>query len=152
MTRSRTPTREDLLGAWTLERWRTVYEDSRVSMPLGSKPSGLLLYNAEGRMSASIMAAGRKRFTVANPREARASERAQAFDGYVGYAGRWRILRGRIEHVVTVALNPSLIGSRQWREAILSGDRLLLFAEERTRFGTRRHEVLWRRARRSTRA
>lgn len=152
MSRSRIPTPRDLIGAWTIEAWRTVYADGRVSMPLGKKPVGLLLYSADGRMSASIMAKGRKRFTAANPRDARASERAQAFDGYMGYAGRWRLVKSRIEHVVTVALNPSLVGTRQWREATLTGDRLLLFAEERTPAGSRRHEVLWRRARPTRRA
>lgn len=147
MARPRPLTRKSLVGGWKLEDWRTVYDDGRVSRPLGKRPQGVLLYTDDGGMSASIMSARRKALSSANPREARATERAQAFDSYVGYAGRWRLVRGRIEHRVTVALNPALIGTRQWREASLIGDRLYLVAEERRAGAGRRHEVVWRRAR-----
>jgi hypothetical protein len=51
----------------------------------------------------------------------------------------------RVEHEVTVALNPAFVGSRQWRDARLVGRRLILSAEERTPGGIRRHELEWRR-------
>lgn len=135
----------DLAGAWAYHRWRITYEDGRVTEPFGAGASGLLLYTADGFMSACIMAGGRKPFARANPRAATLRERAGAFDGYFSYAGRWRLAGSTVEHEVTVALNPAFVGSRQWREARLTGRRLILSAEERTKDGIRRHELEWRR-------
>jgi hypothetical protein len=139
-------TREDLVGAWAYHGWRIAYEDGRVTEPFGEGASGLLLYTADGYMSANIMAADRESFAKLNPREATLRERALAFDGYFSYAGRWRLVRGTIVHEVTVALNPSLVGSTQWRTPILRGRRLILAADEPTSRGARRHELEWRRA------
>ena len=139
-------TREDLVGAWAYHGWRIAYEDGRVTEPFGEGASGLLLYTADGYMSANIMAADRESLAKLNPREATLRERALAFDGYFSYAGRWRLVRGTIVHEVTVALNPSLVGSTQWRTPILRGRRLILAADEPTSRGARRHELEWRRA------
>lgn len=141
----------DIEGAWAYHAWRITYEDGRVTEPFGPGASGLLLYTHDGFMSACIMAGDRAPFACPNPRDATLRERAGAFDGYFSYAGRWRLRGTTVEHEVTVALNPAFVGSRQWREARLSGRRLVLSAEERTAGGVRRHELEWRRppARRS---
>ncbi len=139
-------TRDELVGAWAYHGWRSTYEDGRVTEPFGEGASGLLLYSADGYMSANIMAAGREPFAKLNPREASLRERASAFDAYFSYAGRWRLVRGTIVHEVTVALNPALVGSEQWRTPMLRGRRLILAADEPTPRGVRRHELEWRRA------
>jgi hypothetical protein len=139
----------DIAGAWAYHLWRITYEDGRVTEPFGAGASGLLLYTHDGCMSACIMAGDRAPFARPNPRDATLRERAGAFDGYFSYAGRWRLVAGtagpRVEHEVTVALNPAFVGSRQWRDARLVGRRLILSAEERTPGGIRRHELEWRR-------
>jgi hypothetical protein len=92
------------------------------------------------------MSSARKPFARPNPRDASVRERAAAFDGYFSYAGRWRLTGGIIVHEVTVALNPGLVGSEQWRKPLLRGRRLILAADEPTPKGVRRHELEWRRA------
>lgn len=144
-TAARTLQPEDIVGAWSYHAWRITYEDGRVTEPYGADASGLLLYTHDGWMSACIMAGGRRPFVRPNPRDATLRERADAFDGYFSYAGRWRLVGTTVEHEVTVALNPAFVGSRQWREARRSGRRLVLSAEERTAGGVRRHELEWRR-------
>ena len=136
---------ESIIGAWACHQWTVRYQDGRVTQPFGLRPKGFILYTADGFMTATIMTAGRKRFRTKNPRDASEAERAKAFDGYFSYAGRWRMSRGRIAHEVTVALNPGLVGTRQWREARLEGARLILTAVEKTANGSRRHEIEWRR-------
>ena len=74
------------------ERWATVYPDGSITEPLGPGAQGLLLYAADGWMSACIMSADRPALSRANPRNAPAGERAAAFDGYFSYAGRWSVL------------------------------------------------------------
>jgi len=136
---------EALVGTWACHRWTMRYEDGRVTRPFGLRPNGFILYTADGFMTATIMAAGRKRFRAKNPRDASEAERAKAFDSYFSYAGRWRLRGSRIEHEVRVALNPGLVGTSQWREVLLEGSRLTLAAVEKTANGTRRHEIEWRR-------
>lgn len=109
----------DVEGGWICQAWRILYQDGSYTEPFGSGLSGLLIYSADGYMSACIMAAGRAPFRSSNPREATRAERAAAFDGYFSYAGHWRIKGGAIEHRVTVALNPAFVGTRQWRNAEL---------------------------------
>jgi len=139
------PQRKDIEGAWAYHHWRITYEDGRITEPFGTDASGLLLYTADGFMSACIMAGGRQPFASPNPRAATLRERAGAFDGYFSYAGRWRLVRGVVEHVVSIAANPAMVGTSQFRHARLSGRRLVLSAEETTARGLRRHELEWRR-------
>ena len=60
----------DLVGAWRLKRWETVYRDGRRTEPFGARATGLLQYTADGWMSANIMAAGRPKLSGTNPRRA----------------------------------------------------------------------------------
>ena len=47
--------REDLLGSWHLLSWTLTYPNSsRVELPFGKSPTGLLIYSADGWMSAAI--------------------------------------------------------------------------------------------------
>jgi Lipocalin-like domain len=139
------PRAEQLVGTWQLQRWQCSYEDGTTTEPFGVGAEGLLLYSADGWMSACIMAPGRPPLSTPNPREAPEGERAAAFDGYFSYAGRWRIVDGRVQHEVTLALNPGMVGTLQLRDAELSGHGLTLSATEPVRGGTRLHRLEWRR-------
>jgi len=136
---------EQFVGTWQLQRWQCIYEDGAATEPFGAGAEGLLLYSADGWMSACIMAPGRARLSTANPREAPDAERAAAFDGYFSYAGRWRILDGRVQHEVTLALNPGMVGTLQLRDVEFSDHGLTLSATEPVRGGTRLHRLEWRR-------
>jgi hypothetical protein len=136
----------DLVGAWRLKRWETVYEDGRRTEPFGAGAEGLIQYTADGWMSATIMAAGRRRLSRGNPRAAPAAERAAAFDGFFSYAGRWSLRGGVLRHEVTLALNPAMVGTTQFRDARLAGRTLTLSASEDVAGGQRTHRLEWRRA------
>ena len=136
---------ERLVGTWQLQHWQCIYEDGTTTEPFGTGAEGLLLYSADGWMSACIMAPRRPRLSTANPREAPNAERAAAFDGYFSYAGRWRIVDGRVQHEVTLALNPGMVGTLQLRDAELSEHGLTLSAAEPVRGGKRLHRLEWRR-------
>ncbi len=138
-------TADQLIGSWQLQHWHCLYDDGSSTEPFGAGAQGLLLYSADGWMSACIMARGRVRLSVANPREAPEAERVSAFDSYFSYGGRWRILDRRVQHEVTLALNPGMVGTLQLREAELLGTQLTLSAAEGTRGGTRMHRLVWRR-------
>lgn len=140
------PLARRLVGAWRLQRWAIEQPDGTVTEPFGADPEGLLLYTADGWMTATLMAANRAPFSRANPRRAPQRERAAAFDSYFSYGGRWRVVAGRVHHEVTVGLNPSMVGTVQVREPRLTARTLTLSAVERTDSGTRVHRIHWRRA------
>jgi len=142
-----------LPGAWELVRWEISYSDGRAaSFPYGPEATGLLLYTADGHMSAGISRAARPRFHSASTRHVSAERKCAAFDSHFHYQGRYRVSGGCVLHEVTQALNPDFPGSSQVRKAELDGDSLVLSAEEQLPGAraavTRTHRLCWRRAQR----
>ena len=139
--------RADLLGAWSLIEWSTHYPEGRVTQPFGPAPRGLIIYSADGWMSAVLMRAPRSPFTSLDMRTVGVEERARAFDEYLSYTGRWQIEGATIRHEVELALNPQLIGTLQIRTPEVSDAGLILVAEEplMPSGAIRRHVIRWRR-------
>jgi hypothetical protein len=139
-----------LVGAWRLVSWTIEYPASgRVTQPFGAVPEGLLVYSADGHMSAAMQRPGRARLSRADPNAVGDSEKAAAFAGYLQYSGTWSVADGNVVHAVELAMNPNLIGTRQVRHVALEGDRLELGAVEplESPGQSRRHRIVWRRAR-----
>ncbi|MGD2131115.1 MAG: lipocalin-like domain-containing protein [Lysobacterales bacterium] len=138
----------ELVGAWTLCAWR-IYHPGRgePSLPFGSDPQGLLIYTADGWMSATVCRAGRPAFPDgSSPRALEDEVVADAFRSAFHYAGPYRIEDGCIIHSVRYSLNPSMVGTEQRRVPQFVGNRLTLLGEETLPAGLRRHELEWRRA------
>lgn len=137
-----------LTGDWILERWTIRYPDTgRITEPFGPEPQGLLMYSADGHMSAAMQRPGRPRLSNADPRAVGDAEKAAAFGSYLHYAGRWTVRDGCVVHEVALAMNPDLLGTRQLRSVGLDGDRLVLGADEALGGGRSRvHSIHWRRA------
>ena len=74
-------------------------------------------------------------------------QKADAFDSYFHYSGRWVIENHDLIHTVEFSLNPGFIGTKQRRHAQMSDDRnLLLSAQEKSDVDAIRHHYLaWRR-------
>lgn len=137
-----------LVGSWLLQRWSIAYPDRRAdTLPFGADALGLLVYAADGWMSATMCRAGREGLAPALAGRSAPAERAQAFDGYLAYAGRWSVQGDVVRHDVLLSMNPVLLGTPQLRRARLDGDGLLLAADETDPQGrSRRHSIEWRRA------
>jgi hypothetical protein len=136
---------EDLVGAWELDTWQIRYADGRITHPFGTDAFGLIIYSADGRMSACIAARGRQPLDHADVRRAPAGQQAAAFASYFSYAGRYDVADGVATHHVEVALNPAFVGTRQRRRIALTGRELELSAAESGPGGSRRHILRWRR-------
>jgi hypothetical protein len=141
-----------LTGAWHLVRWTIEYPSiGRVTQPFGADPEGLLVYIADGYMSAVMQRRHRPRLSRADPHAVSDAEKSAAFATYLHYSGLWSVADGHVIHDVRHAMNPNLIGTRQVRSILLDGDHLELGAEESLESAgtSRRHRILWRRASRS---
>lgn len=79
--------REYLVGAWTLESYESSDVDgSNVRYPLGTDARGLIMYTADGYMSAQLMRADRPPIARGDLQIATDDELAAAARGYLAYA------------------------------------------------------------------
>ena len=139
--------KDDLVGTWKLESWTIGYSDrDTFSYPFGEDPQGLLIYSAEGWMSASIARHERAPFPeTENFRKLADDLKAQAFSSYFHYAGRYRVANGDVTHYVSQSLNPNFPGTEQLRHAELDGHTLVLSGKELVGDVTRFHSLVWHR-------
>lgn len=137
----------DLVGVWSLVDWRIEYADGNVTRPFGDGARGYIIYSADGAMTASIAKNRRSGLGIPNARDASTDQKAEAFDSYFHYAGPWRIEGEEVVHVVTMSLNPDMVGTEQRRLAEFDGEGgLTLSAREALNNGATRHHVLqWKR-------
>ncbi len=138
-------TKEDLVGSWTLESWTIGYSDrDDFSYPFGEEPSGLLIYSADGWMSAAISRSGRSPLPEdTSPRSVSPDVQAAAYVSYFHYAGRYRVVEGDVIHYVVQSLNPNFPGSQQLRHAELDGQTLVLSGKDEVDGVTRFHSLVW---------
>lgn len=142
--------REYLVGAWALESYQSSDVDgSNVRHPLGTDARGIIMYTADGYMSAQIMRADRAPVARGDLQLADNDELAAAARGYLAYAGPYSVLDdGVIAHHVDVSLLPNWIGGTQYRAAQVGDDRLQLGPAEPVliKGKLRNGRLIWRRA------
>jgi hypothetical protein len=140
-------TKEDLVGSWTLESWTIGYSDrDTFSFPFGEEPEGLLIYAADGWMSAAISRRGRSPLPEGiSPRSVPPDVQAAAYVSYFHYAGRYSVEGNDVIHHVTLSLNPNFVHSEQLRHAELDGQTLVLSGKDQAGEVTRFHSLVWHR-------
>ncbi len=139
----------DVVGSWRLQRWVVEYPDGRAPQyPFGEDADGLLVYGADGWMSAFMSRRQRTPLSAPSARDASLASRAHAFEEILAYTGRWSMDGDELHHQVLLSLNPTLIGTRQVRTAQLHGNTMALQAVEADAGSgaTRLHRIDWCRA------
>lgn len=116
---------EDLLGVWTIVSWKQRRGDD-VVLPMGDAPIGSIVYTPDGHVSVSIMRSGRAPMRSGDFVTASAAEKAVAFEGYLGYAGRYELRGEEIVHRIASASYPNWVGDAQVRRPSLSNGLLTL--------------------------
>lgn len=127
-TLAATNLRDYIIGAWTLESYQTFALDgSNMRFPLGPGARGIIMYTADGYMSAQIMRPDRPNFRSDDLSGADNSELACAAAGYLAYSGRYTVSEdGVIAHHVEISLLPNWVGGTQYRAAQIANSRLQL--------------------------
>ena len=139
--------KDDLVGSWTLESWTIGYSDrDDFSYPFGEEPQGLLMYSADGWMSAAIARPDRAPLPEGvSPRRMPQDLQAAAYASYFHYCGRYQLREGDVVHYVTQSLNPNFPGSEQLRHAELDGHTLVLSGKDQVGEVVRFHSLVWHR-------
>ena len=140
---------EDIVGAWRLDRFFSESPDRRRRYPYGEDAKGLLLYSADGWVSAVLHRGDRAGFASESmERAGHASEadKVRAFDGYTSYAGRYSVDGDVVRHEVAHALVPTLVGQTLERQVRLHDGALSLSYEVGGRTQTYVYVLHWSRA------
>ena len=118
-----------------------------VREPMGSDIKGLIIYSADGWMSAMLGHRERARFAGNDPLGGSAEEAHRAMSSLHAYAGRWKIEGETVVHSVEMALWPNMVGTQQVRHYRFAGDRVILKTPPMTRKGASGiAELTWTRA------
>jgi hypothetical protein len=129
-TTTSTTLRDAVLGAWELVSFvATNAATGEDRHPLGSQPRGLILYTADGYMSAQLASSD--------------------MDSYVAYGGPFFVdeQTSTLHHDVSMSMMPELLAQPQFRQASVDGDFLTLSATTTDGAGATTHSSLvWRRA------
>jgi hypothetical protein len=136
----------DLLGTWRLvSAVATNASGERDLHPYGQKPSGLLTYTPDGRLTAIIAHDGRRPLS-GDRISAPSAERAEAYATFFAYAGSYKIEGDKVVHHVEIASVPNWVGTDLVRVVALHGDRLTLSTPPLSVAGrTQSTELLWER-------
>jgi hypothetical protein len=144
------PLKARMIGTWTLLSWTRLVSGVKELGPFGTDALGQISYSPDGYMSAHLMGRNRAKFETddamgsSNPQE-----RAAAYDGYLGYCGRYEIDEHEclVLHRIAISSNPNWTKTVQKRLVQFIGERMELTT---TPFLTQGKEatvtLLWERA------
>ena len=116
----------ELVGSWSIHRWRLAVDGQWRPPYLGAGATGLLIYSAEGWMSAILMAPDRPLLGPEGFVPADSATKAAACDGYVSYAGHYELQGDEVCHHVRFSLYPDWIGQTLRRQVSWDHGRLTL--------------------------
>jgi Lipocalin-like domain len=132
------------LGSWDLVSFVHVLPSGELSTPFGNSPVGLLVYQADGRMSAQVSSGSPTRLASDDSLEASVEEAASVWRTYFGYWGSFKVCPEErvVVHRVAGSSFPNWIGTKQTRHFHFDGaNRLILEAES----ASGRYTLTWQR-------
>jgi hypothetical protein len=149
---SKTPTGDQLIGAWRLVSIETVRPNGEVIYPYyGRHPLGLIMYDRGGWMSVQIVSDPAPTVPSASSREsvlsASPADKSKAFDGYYAYFGTWTFdaANSTVTHHIQQSLTPGERGEDGVRHFVLDGDRLILTAKTHEMGEDHERKLVWQR-------
>jgi len=140
---------DEVVGAWELVSFTAERPgDPGVSYPLGPDAAGIIMYTADGYMSAQIMRPGRHDYDPFDGGGDDVAQAAAAATGYLAYSGPYTADEATrtLHHDVSVSLLPRWLNTVQIREAALDGDQLTLAEDDTLPAGPIRFALIWKRA------
>ncbi len=117
------------VGAWRLVSTEFRAEDGSLGeSPYGTDSQGLLMYDAQGNMSAQLGQKHRQPFAIADRKAGTNEELRAAFESYQAYCGRYKIDESErvVTHTVNQSLLPNWVGGEQQRHYEFREGRLIL--------------------------
>jgi hypothetical protein len=128
---------DGLVGSWRLVSFETRSSGGEVSYPFGPDAGGVLTYTSEGRVSATVWRADRRRFARDDQQQGTPDECADAVRSYVAYVGTYEVdrLAATVTHHLEQSIFPNWNGTAQVRHYTFDDDGRLELTTPPTRFG-----------------
>jgi hypothetical protein len=127
-TKPGAPLARQLLGTWRLISIGSIRPDGSLEpVPeLGPRAIGYLMYDTTGHMCVSLASPDHPRW--ANPEKPTEAERLHSFDVMFAYCGTYEVQEkeSRVIHRPEMASWPHYVGTDQFRNIRMQGDRLIL--------------------------
>jgi hypothetical protein len=120
---------DKFVGAWRLLSTEFRAEDGSLGeSPYGTDSQGLLMYDAQGSMSAQIGQTNRAPFATADRKAGSDELLRAAFESYQAYCGSYSVDEREqvVIHTVTLSLLPNWVGTEQRRHYDFSDGKLIL--------------------------
>jgi hypothetical protein len=148
-TDSQPTLRNRLLGTWRLVSAGNVRADGSLEPfpEYGPHPLGYLMYDPTGHMCVSLANPNHPRWAdSAKPTDA---EKLRSADAMFAYCGTYEVQEKklRVIHRPEMSSWPHYIGTDQFRNIRLQGDRLTLWGVEESQKDKGRYEITWERVR-----
>jgi hypothetical protein len=138
---------DKFVGAWHLVSAEFRTDDGvPAQSPYGPEPQGVLMYDAQGSMSAQLAHKDRKPFAIADRLGGTPEEIKAAFESYQAYCGSYKVDEREhvVIHTVTQALLPNWVGTEQRRQYKFQDGKLILRTPPITIGGKRlTGELIW---------
>ena len=117
-----------VVGTWRLVSYEDKLPGSPSVYPFGHDPKGLLIYDANGRMSIQIMKVPHPKVASGDDSQVTPEEKQALYDSYVAYFGTYSVNpdKGVVVHHVEADLADVYIGRDEERPFVLRGDTLIL--------------------------
>lgn len=130
------------MGTWELISYYRLEEDGEKVFPLGTDPSGFLMYTEDGYMSAQLMKQNRPDYSLEGLHNGSQEEMAEAAHGYHAYSGKYEIdeADGSVYHHNEVSLIPNRLGDIQDRQIQFEGDKISITSR------TSSTHIIWKKA------
>jgi hypothetical protein len=137
-----------LLGTWRLVSIGSIRPDGTLeALPeLGPHAIGYLMYDTTGHMCVSLANPNHPQWV--NPEKPTAAERLHSFDAMFAYCGTYEVQESehRVIHRPEMSSWPHYIGTDQFRNIRMEGDRLILFEKETPPNGElHEYQIAWER-------
>jgi hypothetical protein len=149
---SKTPTKDQLIGAWRLLSIERIRPNGEVIYPYyGKHPQGLIMYDRCGWMSVQIVSDPATTVPSASSREsvlsASPADKSKAFDGYYAYfgTGTFDATNSTVTHHIQQSLTPGERGEDAVGHFVLDGDRLILTAKTHEMGEDHERKLVWQR-------
>jgi len=120
------------VGSWALVCFEHVSPSGEAMTPFGESPTGLILYQRDGHMSAQLSVGSRKRLACEDPFDASPEDAAEAWRTYFGYWGSFAVDAEKrvVVHRVEGSSFSNWIGTEQVRHfRFETANRLILEAQ-----------------------
>ncbi|NBC81770.1 MAG: hypothetical protein GVY19_00155 [Bacteroidetes bacterium] len=138
----------EIMGTWLLQSLCQVTHNGERTDIYGTDPAGILMYSSAGYMNAQLGFGKRRIMSSGNIMGGTREEKAEAFDSYMAYFGKYYEREpGTIIHVVEGCTIPNWIGQKEIRYAHINNNLLTITTPETESQGNITHlEVIWERA------